>query len=59
MLIYPCPKTAAPVSTAIETTEGDLYRLRQLKVSVWCPHCDVSHMIPMADTWIEGAKVTR
>jgi hypothetical protein len=53
MLVYPCPKTGHSVSTAIETTEDDLMRMRQLNVSVWCPHCNSSHMIPISDTWIE------
>jgi hypothetical protein len=56
MLTFPCPETGHRVSSSIETTEDDLVRMRCLKVSVWCPHCKLSHVIPMADTWLEHAN---
>ena len=45
MLIYHCPTTTRIVRTGIEASEADVWRLRSLKLSLWCPHCKMSHQI--------------
>ena len=45
ILSYRCPETAHDVTTSIETDAKTLARLRDLKVSVACPHCIGGHMV--------------
>jgi hypothetical protein len=45
MLMYNCPTTAKLVRTNIEASGADLLRLRGLKISLWCPHCQVGHAV--------------
>jgi hypothetical protein len=45
MLIYNCPTTAKPVRTSIETSGTEMKRLRGLKISLWCPHCQIGHAV--------------
>jgi len=52
MLIYSCPTTAKLVHTSIEASETDLTRLRGLKISVWCPHCQLGHAVLGKDVQI-------
>jgi len=45
MLVYNCPTTAKLVRTSIEASGTDLLRLRGLKISLWCPHCQGGHAV--------------
>jgi hypothetical protein len=58
MLSYWCPTTRQVVQTSIETTDGELYRLRSLQFSVWCPYCQAGHSIPANQAFIAGAPAT-
>jgi hypothetical protein len=58
MLSYWCPTTRQVVQTSIETTDGELYRLRSLQFSVWCPYCQAGHCIPANQAFIAGAPAT-
>jgi hypothetical protein len=49
MLIYNCPTTAKLVRTSIEASGTDLLRLRGLKISLWCPHCQLGHSVLAGD----------
>jgi len=51
ILSYRCPTTAHDVVTSIETDAETLARLRDLKVSVACPHCLGGHMVPANQLW--------
>jgi hypothetical protein len=48
-LRYRCPQTSREVVTAIDTDRQALARMKNLKISVSCPHCETGHSIP-ADT---------
>ena len=50
MLIYHCPTTRRIVRTGIDTSEADVRRLGALKLSLWCPHCQIGHSILCKDT---------
>jgi hypothetical protein len=52
MLIYNCPTTAKLVHTSIEASGTDLTRLRALKISLWCPHCQLGHAVLGTDVHI-------
>jgi hypothetical protein len=58
MLIYHCPTTMRIVRTGIEASEADVWRLRSLKLSLWCPHCQIGHSILVKDTQL-GANERR
>jgi transposase-like protein len=45
-LTYRCPKTSRDVTTAIDTDARALAKLRNMKVSVACPHCIEGHSVP-------------
>ena len=44
---YRCPNTDEEVTTAIETGNDVLFKMRSmdLKIWVWCPHCMAGHTI--------------
>jgi hypothetical protein len=52
MLIYRCPTTAKVVHSSIETCETEVRRLSDLRLSLWCPHCQGGHAILAKDTQI-------
>jgi hypothetical protein len=52
MLIYSCPTTAKIVQSSIETSAVDVRRLGALKLSLWCPYCQVGHAVLARDTQI-------
>jgi cytochrome c-type biogenesis protein CcmH/NrfF len=54
MLIYHCPTTTRIVRTSIEASEADLWRFRSLKLSLWCPHCQIGHSILAKDTQLDA-----
>jgi len=45
VLSYLCPSTSKDVTTSIDTDSQTLARLRDLKISVACPHCIGGHMV--------------
>ena len=45
VLKYQCPQKSIEVSTTIETDKSALARLRDLKLSVWCPSCSTGHSV--------------
>jgi hypothetical protein len=52
MLIYRCPITARVVHSSIEASEAEVRRLNSLKLSLWCPYCQVGHAILGKDTQV-------
>jgi hypothetical protein len=58
MLTYRCPTTAKTVHCSIETSEAELRRLGALRLSLWCPYCQVGHAILGKDIQV-GADVVR
>jgi hypothetical protein len=55
VLSYRCPNTSDEVVTAIDTDGPRLAKMRDLKVSVVCPHCPAGHSIP-ANAMYFGAQ---
>jgi hypothetical protein len=55
---YRCPTSGAEVTTAIETSNDTLLKMRAMNLTiwVWCPHCVTGHQIDPADTVLEGDK---
>jgi hypothetical protein len=53
---YRCPESGEEITTAIETGNDVLVRMRAMDLSiwVWCPHCVSGHQIKPADAIIEG-----
>ena len=52
MLIYHCPTTARVVHSSVEASEADVRRLGALRLSLWCPHCQLGHAILGKDTQV-------
>src|SRR4029079_5075972 len=53
-LIHRCPTTSEHVKTAIDTEPAVLARMRNVKISVSCPHCIECHRIPASEMYFEG-----
>ena len=53
-LMYRCPTTSQHVKTAIDTEPAVLARMRNIKISVSCPHCIEGHRIPASEMYFEG-----
>src|SRR4029078_2103903 len=53
-LIYRCPTTSQHVKTAIDTEPTVLARMRNVIISVSCPHCIEGHKIPASEMYFEG-----
>ena len=53
-LMYRCPTTSHHVKTAIDTEPAVLARMRNVKISVSCPHCIEGHKIPASEMYFEG-----
>jgi hypothetical protein len=45
MLIYHCPTTARVVHSSVEDSEAEVRRLSALKLSLWCPYCQLGHAV--------------
>ena len=58
MLTYRCPTIARVVHTSIETTENEIRRLSTLRLSLWCPYCQVGHAILAKDTQATADKAS-
>jgi hypothetical protein len=56
---YRCPSTEEEVTTAIETGNDVLFKMRSmdLKIWVWCPHCMAGHTINPKDAILEDQTV--
>jgi hypothetical protein len=52
---YRCPSTGEDVTTAIETADDVLVRMRAMNLTLWlwCPHCLAGHQIKPADAMLE------
>lgn len=57
MLKYRCPNTYQEVTTSIETDVATLLEMRNLKISVWCPHCVTAHSIRASKAYIDDVPV--
>ena len=55
---YRCPTSGEEVTTAIETGNDTLVKMRamDLTIWVWCPHCMAGHQIKPAEAVLEGEK---
>lgn len=54
MLKYRCSRSGREVTTSIETDTVTLLEMRNMKLSVWCPHCSTSHQIKVSDAYLES-----
>jgi hypothetical protein len=50
--MYNCPATKQAVETSLNTTNENLQKLGQAKLSLWCPYCQTGHQILACDTFI-------
>jgi hypothetical protein len=52
---YRCANTDEEVTTAIETGNDVLFKMRSmdLKIWVWCPHCMAGHSISPSEAILE------
>ncbi len=57
MLIYRCPTTAKIVQSGIDASEADVRRLSALRLSLWCPYCQVGHAILGKDIQVDADAV--
>ena len=55
IVCYRCPTSGEEVTTAIETANDVLVRMRALDLTiwVWCPHCMAGHQIKPAEAALE------
>jgi hypothetical protein len=51
-LRYRCPYKNREVETSIETDDKTLNKMRAMRLSVWCPHCEASHQISAAQAYV-------
>jgi hypothetical protein len=60
VVCYRCPASGEEVTTAIETGNDTLVKMRSLDLTiwVWCPHCMAGHQIKPADAVLEGERPT-
>ena len=56
---YRCPNTDEEVTTAIETGNDVLFKMRSmdLKIWVWCPHCMAGHTIAPKDAILDDQAI--
>jgi len=52
MLKYLCPNNNREVTTSIKTDLVTLLEMRNLKISVWCPHCGAPHQILGSEAYL-------
>jgi hypothetical protein len=57
---YRCPTSGEEVTTAIQTGNNVLVRMRamDLTIWVWCPHCMEGHQIKPAEAILEDESQT-
>ena len=55
VVCYRCPTSGEEVTTAIETGNDTLVKMRamDLTIWVWCPHCMAGHQIKPAEAILE------
>ena len=60
VVCYRCPTSGEEVTTAIETGNDTLVKMRamDLTIWVWCPHCMAGHQIKPAEASLEDEKQT-
>ena len=56
---YRCPNTKEEVTTAIETGNDVLFKMRSMDLTlwVWCPHCMAGHQIKPKDAILQDEAV--
>jgi hypothetical protein len=54
VLTFCCPETGHAVETSIDTSGDILRRMGLLQISLWCPHCLISHQIVAKNAWVIG-----
>ena len=56
VVCYRCPTSGEEVTTAIETGNDVLVRMRSMDLTiwVWCPHCMAGHQIHPAGAVLEA-----
>ena len=57
VLVYRCPTTAKIVRSGIDASEADVRRLSALRLSLWCPYCQVGHAILGKDIQVDADAV--
>jgi hypothetical protein len=55
VLKYRCPQSRFEVETSIATDDRTLKKMQSMKLSVWCPHCTTSHIIPANEAYVDVA----
>jgi hypothetical protein len=57
---YRCPTSGEQVTTAIQTANDVLVRMREMDLTiwVWCPHCMAGHQIKPGDAIVEDERRT-
>jgi hypothetical protein len=45
MILFQCPVTGRHVESDIQTSAERLARLGELKISLWCSHCQEPHSL--------------
>ena len=60
MVSYQCPTSGKEVTTAIETGNDVLARMRAMDLTIWvgCPHCMAGHQIKASDAILENENLT-
>jgi hypothetical protein len=60
VVCYRCPTSGEEVTTAIETGNDTLVKMRamDLTIWVWCPHCMAGHQIKPSEASLEDENLT-
>jgi hypothetical protein len=60
LMRYRCPVAGGEVTTAIETGDETLARMRamDLTIWVWCPHCMAGHQITPSEASLDQKKTS-
>jgi hypothetical protein len=54
VLTFCCPQTGHDVQSAIDTSGDMLRRMNSIQLSLWCPHCLISHQVMAKNAWVLG-----
>lgn len=46
-LVFECPRTGAAIDAGVAMDQNALAAARQVTVAVYCPHCRVTHELPL------------
>jgi hypothetical protein len=58
LVCYRCPTSGEEVTTAIETGDEILAKMRAMDLTIWawCPHCMEGHQIKPSDASLENKR---